>query len=100
MSSYQPDYLDDPQLTELTAGKNRTCLKFASYAVRFVYYFKFFIILFSYLFILKVSIIDYVKPLDLKKEINETFKEKFPYIQISLTKLRRYVKKRLTYPYY
>lgn len=66
-TGYQPDYLDDPQLTEMTAGKNRTCLKFASYAV---------------------SIIDYVKPLELKKEINETFKEKFPYIQISLTKLR------------
>jgi hypothetical protein len=69
ITAYQPDYLDDPQLTELTAGKNRTCLKFASYSV---------------------SIIDYVKPLDLKKEINETFKEKFPYVQITLTKLRRY----------
>jgi hypothetical protein len=66
-STYQPDYLDDENLTELTAGKNRTCLKFASYSV---------------------SIIDYVKPLDLKIEMNETFKEKFPYIQISLTKLR------------
>lgn len=32
---YQPDYLDDPQLTEMTAGKNRTCLKFASYAVKY-----------------------------------------------------------------
>lgn len=67
ITSYQADYLDDPKLTEMTAGKNRTCLKFASYAI---------------------SIIDYVKPLELKKEINETFKEKFPYIQISLTKLR------------
>ena len=33
ITAYAPDYLDDPQLTELTAGKNRTCLKFPSYAV-------------------------------------------------------------------
>lgn len=34
ITAYQSDYLDDPQLTELTAGKNRTCLKFPSYAVK------------------------------------------------------------------
>lgn len=33
-SNYDANYLDDPNLTELTAGKNRTCLKFASYSVR------------------------------------------------------------------
>ena len=33
ITTYAPDFLDDPQLTELTAGKNRTCLKFPSYAV-------------------------------------------------------------------
>ena len=87
--------MDDPQLTELTAGKNRTCLKFTSYAVmiflnkclRSQEAFSFY---YCILFFTKVSIIDYVKPLELKKEINETFKEKFPYIQITLTKLRRF----------
>ncbi|XP_016299918.1 CDK5 and ABL1 enzyme substrate 2 isoform X3 [Sinocyclocheilus anshuiensis] len=64
LSDYDPNLLSDPQWP---CGKHKRVLIFASYVA---------------------TVIEYVKPSDLKKDMNETFKEKFPHIKLTLSKIR------------
>ncbi|XP_008412633.1 CDK5 and ABL1 enzyme substrate 2-like isoform X2 [Poecilia reticulata] len=61
---YDPNLLSDPRWP---CGRHKRVLIFASYVT---------------------TIIEYVKPSDLKKDMNETFKEKFPHIKLTLSKIR------------
>ncbi|KAK3546846.1 hypothetical protein QTP86_003054 [Hemibagrus guttatus] len=65
LSDYNPNLLSDPQWP---CGKHKRVLIFGSYVT---------------------TVIEYVKPSDLKKDMNETFKEKFPHIKLTLSKIRR-----------
>ncbi|KAF9958502.1 CDK5 and ABL1 enzyme substrate 1 [Mortierella alpina] len=66
-SSYDPYYLDDP---ELKTGKNRTVISLACYMG---------------------SVIQYTRPSDLKRELNEHFRLRHPTIDpsITLSKIRK-----------
>ncbi|CAN9515267.1 unnamed protein product [Ophioblennius macclurei] len=64
VTDYDPELLSDPQWP---CGKHKRVLIFASYMT---------------------TVIEYVKPSDLKKDMNETFKEKFPHVKLTLSKIR------------
>ncbi|XP_028266733.1 CDK5 and ABL1 enzyme substrate 2 isoform X2 [Parambassis ranga] len=61
---YDPNLLSDPQWP---CGRHKRVLIFASYVT---------------------TVIEYVKPSDLKKDMNETFRERFPHIKLTLSKIR------------
>ncbi|KAF6721239.1 CDK5 and ABL1 enzyme substrate 2 [Oryzias melastigma] len=63
-AEYDPNLLSDPQWP---CGRHKRVLIFASYVT---------------------TVIEYVKPSDLKKDMNETFREKFPHIKLTLSKIR------------
>ncbi|XP_038579360.1 CDK5 and ABL1 enzyme substrate 2 isoform X1 [Micropterus salmoides] len=64
VAEYDPNLLSDPQWP---CGRHKRVLIFASYVT---------------------TVIEYVKPSDLKKDMNETFREKFPHIKLTLSKIR------------
>ncbi|XP_028309063.1 CDK5 and ABL1 enzyme substrate 2-like isoform X1 [Gouania willdenowi] len=61
---YDPNLLSDPQWP---CGRHKRVLIFASYVT---------------------TVIEYVKPSDLKKNMNEMFRERFPHIKLTLSKIR------------
>lgn len=67
MINYEPDCLDN---SEYFKGRKVTTLNLTSY---------------------RVSFCKYARESEVKKEINDQFNEMFPYIKLTLSKLRRYI---------
>ncbi|CAL1606492.1 unnamed protein product [Knipowitschia caucasica] len=63
-TEYDPNLLSDPQWP---CGRHKRVLVFASHLM---------------------TVIEYAKPSDLKKNMNEIFKERFPHIKLTLSKIR------------
>ncbi|XP_030623506.1 CDK5 and ABL1 enzyme substrate 1-like [Chanos chanos] len=63
-AEYDPNLLDDPQWP---CGRHKRVLTFPSYTS---------------------TVIEYMKPSDLKRDMNKIFKEKFPRVQLTLSKIR------------
>lgn len=63
-TEYDPNLLSDPQWP---CGRHKRVLIFASYVT---------------------TVVEYVKPSDLKKDMNETFRDKFPFIKLTFSKIR------------
>ncbi|KAF3697209.1 CDK5 and ABL1 enzyme substrate 2 Interactor with CDK3 2 [Channa argus] len=84
-SEYDPNLLSDPQWP---CGRHKRVLTFASYVVRIYSVFLHAAQLMDESQLFTTTVIEYVKPSDLKKDMNETFKEKFPHIKLTLSKIR------------
>ncbi|XP_063063063.1 CDK5 and ABL1 enzyme substrate 1-like [Engraulis encrasicolus] len=63
-TAYDPNLLEDPHWP---CGKHKCVLVFPSYMT---------------------TVIEYTKPSELKRDMNQTFREKFPHIRLTLSKIR------------
>ena len=95
--NYDPNLLDDPLWP---CGKHKRVLVFRSYMVCCLLYNEPRLKMMkeaqqsnnanlSFPLFSQTTVIEYTKPSDLKRDMNKTFREKFPHIRLTLSKIRR-----------